>query len=147
MNLYADPIIIKRHELYTGELKEDDKIVLLLRNPANYIKASKNIEQEFLKYFALILEYDAFKGDKMVLYYQQLNDPVNFMVSLSSFFNWTKTKATEMRMYDLDADNKFHMDRSFDLYKNTIGEKGCDLQLIPPQFLCHPLVQNAVQQG
>lgn len=80
VNLKNDFILVKRHEL--PNMEEDDKVILLLRNPKEVIiRHFRSMPQKDINhvlnaqvdwYFSIIRGFDSINKQKMVVYYEDL---------------------------------------------------------------------------
>lgn len=104
----GEPIAYKRHD--TWKIKPEDRIVFLLRNPKECLvrhnKGKRELNKEFyLKqmsnedgtYCGLLNFYDKHKGDKMLIYYEDLIiRPIFETRRLTDFFNGDESKYQDM---------------------------------------------------
>ena len=117
----GEPIIIKRHEIISDEIKDTDKIVFLLRNPTECIWTSMNCKNEFFepeyqKYLELFRFYIKFKGEKKIFYYPTIYSKT-FISELLHFLGFNEKIGRFM-------DNiEKHKDNCFSIYDNTINTR------------------------
>ena len=139
IDVEAHPVLIKRHTL--DGITDQDNFVLLLRDPRDCIKEGQDVHKEFLKYYSLIKGYEAHKGPKSVIYYNDVFDKKSlgyilslFGISISDYIkttddlleNWAKHKGVCLNV----------------AYNNETNALGADLSLIPKIFLEHELIKN-----
>ena len=112
------PILIKRHELEDGEIKEEDKFILILRDHKDCIK--NNYESEIDKYFKLINGYTNHKGEKIIITYDEIiSDILKVSKVILDFIG-----IDGINYDDIDVD--FHKNNCLSVYRNSIGVSGCD---------------------
>ena len=142
IDIKADPVLIKRHTL--EGITNNDNFILLLRDPRDCIKEGQDVYKEFLKYYSLIQGYEAHKGPKSVIYYDEIFD-----------LNWAKRKIEEAKKSQwggwmdndriVDLFTKWPMHQGVCLrvaYNNETDLLGADLSVIPKIFLEHELIKN-----
>lgn len=113
-----EPILIKRHEIAENEITRDDVFILILRSSKECIK--ENYEEEYEKYINLIRQYDAHKGEKRIIFYRNvLKDVLKETKEILEFINF-EGEINE------DIDVEFHKEQSLSVYRNKIGEPGCN---------------------
>ena len=99
--------------------------------------------QEFLKYYALVLTYQQFEGQKMVLYYNELFD--SSLKYLDRFFDLTSYAKDNLyfadSIHELSTNYNSHLQSSLLMYKNKTNEKGAALGDIPSIYFNNPLLR------
>ncbi len=76
-------VIYKQHHPYP--LNKNSSLILLIRD---YSTCMSKISMEFKQYLDLIVSYDLFEGNKMLIYYEDLlNKPQVEIYKLKQFFN------------------------------------------------------------
>jgi len=129
INLSKDPVVIKRHEMSNFELKNNDKIILLVRDPKDAIKQGTSISSEFEKYYKLIVLFENFPGEKHIIKYNDLFrfSTINFIVN---FFDLNVKKD---RLIELENNFEHHLRESKSIYQNKMMTKGAEVETIIPK--------------
>jgi len=137
----AEPVIIKRHEIEPGEITIDDTFILLLRDPSKCIKSDQDVYKEFLRYYSLIKYYEAHEGPKTIFWYDEIMHAswiINFLKHNDVPFDIKQDKL------DCLLENwKRHQQMCLGVYNNFRNKKGADLSVIPQILLEHGLIKNA----
>lgn len=130
VDLTKPPIVIKRHEMKLSELKDDDKLILLIRDPKDAIKCHLNVQREFYKYYNLVGVFDWFAGKKLCIKYKDLFRPSTIM-SILDFYELEMTS----RFADFIGNFALHQEISKGVYRNTTMQKGSDIENFIPKDL------------
>jgi len=145
IDLDAKPLLIKRHTL--EDVTDKDYFILLLRDPSECIKGDQDVHKEFLKYYSLIKGYDAHKGPKSVMFYDEL---FNRMLVRAWIEDLKRTHNNQLlggwmhsdRIEDLFDNWDKHLEQCKSLYANETHKRGADLSVIPKILLEHDLIKN-----
>lgn len=95
------PLLVKCHSVKMAKkyLKNNDKLIVIIRNPSQSYGSSKKRSSKFkddkwLKNYLNILKfYDEYKKDKLIIYYEDLiNDPEIVISNIIEFFNEDKDR-------------------------------------------------------
>ncbi len=123
VDITRQPIAVKRHVFAEGELKPEDRFVLILRDPTECIWNSMGLKynlfiKEFFKYRELIRLYDEHPGEKIIIYYENLiKFPIQYGVHVTNFFGDIATYG--FGPVDLD----YLKEQSYLVYDNPIYTK------------------------
>lgn len=123
VDLNQKPIITKRHEIELSEMSNDDKLILLVRDPNDAIKEFLDVYKEFDKYYKLVKLYDEFEGDKIIVKFNELFDP-NTIKLILDFYKLDFKNNFE----DFKNNFEYHQNRSRSVYHNSVFQKGVDLE-------------------
>lgn len=126
VNLSEEPIVLKRHEMSDFELKNNDKIILLIRDPKDAIKQGSSVSSEFEKYYKLIILFENFSGKKQIIKYNDLFcfPTINFIIN---FFDLNVEKS---RLIELENNFEHHLRESKSIYQNEMMIKGAEIETI-----------------
>ncbi len=125
--LYNEPILIKRHEIIPDEITENDNLIFLIRDYHECIWNSMNckwdkFEKEFQKYYKLTDFYCKFKGNKILIRYENLiSDPKITIFNILQFLGYGLNLYPELDEFMLNYND--HREKSFSIYQNSINTK------------------------
>lgn len=161
IDLSASPVAIKRHEIIEDEIKNTDTVLLIVRHPTNCIKEDNDVKLESLMLLELLSFYEKFIGKKKIVYYKDLFDYET--IEKTMFFLGLEMLTTEPPSFYLDEykvnkikqscsfgnrkenlKNKweFHLRNSLSVYRNAVGQTGCDINEIPEELLNNEIIKQ-----
>ena len=136
----AEPVLIKRHEIISGEILKNDTFILLLRDPSKCIKSDQDVHKEFLRYYSLIKYYEAHEGPKIICWY----DEILFSYWIRNFLKHCDVgiDIDQKKLDNLLETWDHHQKMCKGIYNNPIKKEGADLSVIPKILLEHELIKN-----
>jgi len=124
VDLTQNSILIKRHELSNCELKSEDNVILIIRNPGDAIKKNLDVNIEFKKYYDLIIQYENFTGKKMLIKYDYLFC-IDIIKNIIKFYNM---EVNLDRLENLTNNFLQHQIESKKIYHNKLYEIGVGIE-------------------
>lgn len=142
VNLNATPVAIKRHEIIDNEITLEDNLILILRHPTKCIKFNvENVELELKKYYSLIEFYENFKGNKLIL---NFNDLFTDLKWLNNLIDKCNIKYINNNLNDLLERFEYHKQQSKSIYQNTVNLRGLNSSSIPDYILNNKYVYRTL---
>ncbi|MCH9617436.1 MAG: hypothetical protein SP4CHLAM5_07250 [Chlamydiia bacterium] len=115
---YAKPYVYKHHDIYS---LDDSPLILLLRNPKECAWAHCVCYANFLTeakiYIENIEHFEAFKGDKLLIYYEDLlSDPFSILEKVVLFLSKITKEDCRMRVNNFLREYQRHKQNSIEFY-------------------------------
>ena len=121
-----EPIMIKRHSFEDGCCEENDKIIVLIRNfqeviirhtqktdIGSFISNLSGKENE-VDYYSILKQYDNWKGDKILIYYEDLIS--NLESTLHSVCDFLAGNKKEEAVDEIIKNLEHHKEKSIKVY-------------------------------